>query len=191
LSKKALISVSDKTGIVKLAKALVKAGYQIISTGGTAKILKSNGIEVIMIEDYTGFPEILDGRVKTLQPKIHGGILADRIKHLEEIKKMGIETIDIVVVNLYPFAEVISKEATKLEEAIENIDIGGIALLRASAKNFKYITVITDPADYDIIEEKLLKGEIDYKTRLKLAIKAFKTSSEYDNLIYKYLEKVQ
>ncbi|HOJ50856.1 MAG TPA: IMP cyclohydrolase [Spirochaetota bacterium] len=191
MSKKALISVSDKTGIVKLAKALVKAGYQIISTGGTAKILKSNGIEVIMIEDYTGFPEILDGRVKTLQPKIHGGILADRIKHLEEIKKMGIETIDIVVVNLYPFAEVISKEATKLEEAIENIDIGGIALLRASAKNFKYITVITDPADYDIIEEKLLKGEIDYKTRLKLAIKAFKTSSEYDNLIYKYLEKVQ
>lgn len=189
--KKALISVSNKTGIVDLAKILKNKGYEIISTGGTATILKQNGIEVTMIEDYTGFPEILDGRVKTLQPKIHAGILADREKHKEEMKKMKLEFIDIVVVNLYPFEEVTSKKSVNLEEATENIDIGGIALLRASAKNFKYVTVVSDPSDYKMIEEKIINDSIDYNTRLYLAIKAFKTSSRYDELIYKYLEKIK
>ncbi|HPA54985.1 MAG TPA: bifunctional phosphoribosylaminoimidazolecarboxamide formyltransferase/IMP cyclohydrolase, partial [Bacillota bacterium] len=148
--KRALISVSDKTGIVDLARELAKQGVEIISTGGTAKALEEAGIKVIGISDITGYPECLDGRVKTLHPNIHGGLLAirDKAEHMDKLRELGIGTIDMVVVNLYPFRKTIEKEGTELPEAIENIDIGGPSMLRAAAKNYKYVTVVVDPKDY-------------------------------------------
>jgi len=147
--KRALISVSDKTGIVDLARELAKQGVEIISTGGTAKALEEAGVKVIGISDITGFPECLDGRVKTLHPNIHGGLLAirDKAEHMDKLRELRIETIDMVVVNLYPFRKTIEKEGTELPEAIENIDIGGPSMLRAAAKNYKYVTVVVDPKD--------------------------------------------
>ena len=152
----ALISVSDKTGLVEFAKELAAMNVSILSTGGTAELLKKNGIAVTEVADYTGFPEMMDGRVKTLHPKVHGGILArrDMASHMDAIAKHGINTIDMVVVNLYPFQQTVAKEDCTLEDAIENIDIGGPAMLRSAAKNYKDVAVVCDPADYaDIIAE--------------------------------------
>lgn len=192
MAKKALISVSDKQNIIPLAQSLVKAGYEILSTGGTATLLKKEGIPVILIEDYTGFPEILDGRVKTLQPKIHGGILANRSlsSHHEQMKTLGFEMIDIVVVNLYPFEETIAKEGVLLKDAVENIDIGGITLIRAAAKNFESVALICNPKDYPTAIKELKENkEISLNTRKKLAIQGFSLSSAYDKAISLYFSK--
>ncbi len=188
--KRALISVSDKTGIVDLARQLDSMGVEIISTGGTAKTLSDSGLKVINVSDITGFPECLDGRVKTLHPKVNGGLLAIRSNtdHMEQIKELGIDTIDMVIINLYPFKQTILKGNVELEEAIENIDIGGPTMLRAAAKNYQDVVVIVDPADYGIILDEL-KGseEISIKTKFKLAYKVFEHTSHYDTLIAKYL----
>jgi len=192
--KRALISVSDKTGIVELAKELSSMGIEIISTGGTQKILSDSGIKVINISDITGFPECLDGRVKTLHPKVHGGLLAMRSnpEHMRQIKELGIEPIDMVIINLYPFKQTILKENVELEEAIENIDIGGPTMLRAAAKNYQDVVVIVDPADYKTVLDELKSTKnVSVKTKFKLASKVFEHTSHYDTLIAKYLrEKV-
>ena len=192
--KKAIISVSNKEGIVEFAKALGSLGIEILSTGGTAKALREAGISVTEVSEYTGFPEMLDGRVKTLHPKIHGGLLSrrDNLRDMEEIKEQGIDTIDMVVVNLYPFEETISRQGVSFAEAIENIDIGGPTMLRSASKNFQDVAVIVDPSDYrKIIKEiKRLKGDLSYKTRLKLVKKVFKRTSRYDKAIADYLTKV-
>jgi phosphoribosylaminoimidazolecarboxamide formyltransferase/IMP cyclohydrolase len=191
--KRAIISVSNKTGIVEFAKELNKMGVEILSTGGTAKTLREAGIPVKDVSEYTGSPEMLDGRVKTLHPKVHGGLLARRnnAKDMEELKKNGIETIDMVVVNLYPFEETISKAGVTFEEAIENIDIGGPTMLRSAAKNFQDVAVVADPSDYGkIIDEmKSSDGDLTYRTKLELARKVFARTSRYDGLIADYLSK--
>lgn len=181
-----LISVYDKTGVVDFAKFLVEKEYEILSTGGTARLLEEHKIKVKKISEYTNFEEIMDGRVKTLHPKIYAGILADRDNddHRHEIQKLEYDFIDIVVVNLYPFKEVISKPGVTMDEAVENIDIGGVTLIRAAAKNFKHVVVVTEPDDYKLIIENLNKyGEIDLKMRKELAVKAFKVTKEYDDTI--------
>lgn len=189
--KTALISVSDKTGLVEFAKELQKLGIKIISTGGTAKTLKEGGINVVQIDEVTGFPEILDGRVKTLHPKIHAGILAIRSnkEHMKKLQELKIEPIDMVCVNLYPFKSTISKPNVKLEETVENIDIGGPTIIRAAAKNFPDVVVIVSPKQYgEIVEElKKNKGEISLEMKKKLAALAFKEIAEYDSLIDNYL----
>jgi phosphoribosylaminoimidazolecarboxamide formyltransferase / IMP cyclohydrolase len=190
--KKALISVSNKKGIAELAKFLTERGIEILSTGGTAKALRDAGILVKDVSEHTGSPEMLDGRVKTLHPKIHGGLLSrrDNEKDMEEIKKNGIEMIDMVVVNLYPFEETISKEGVAFADAIENIDIGGPAMLRSASKNFQDVAVIVDPEDYKrIMFEIATADDVSYATRLDLAKKVFKHTSRYDGLIADYLEK--
>jgi phosphoribosylaminoimidazolecarboxamide formyltransferase / IMP cyclohydrolase len=190
--KRALISVSDKTGIVELAKELENYGVEIISTGGTSKALSEAGIKVINISDITGFPECLDGRVKTLHPKVHGGLLAIRNneEHMKQIAELGIEPIDIVIINLYPFKQTVLKGHVELEEAIENIDIGGPTMLRAAAKNYQDVVVIVDPADYKIVLDELKTSkEISIKTKFKMAYKVFEHTSHYDTLISKYLRE--
>ncbi len=190
--ERALISVTDKSGIVEFAKELQDLGIEIVSTGGTARVLKEGGVKVVDVSELTGFPEILEGRVKTLHPKIHGGILFKRDKedHVETIKKYEIKPIDLVVVNLYAFAKVVEKGAD-LDTAVENIDIGGPTLIRASAKNFRYVTVVVDPADYPKILEEIKKyGNTTLETRLELAKKVFRLTSEYDRMISEYLSKV-
>lgn len=191
MKKRALISVSDKTGIVELARELEQLGFEIISTGGTAKALIEAGIAVINVSDVTDFPECLDGRVKTLHPKIHGGILAvrDNPDHMEQLEKLGIHTIDLVVINLYPFRQTILKEDVKLEEAIENIDIGGPAMLRAAAKNYQDVAVVVDPKDYSLVLDQMKKGEVSQKTKFKLAAKVFEHTAHYDSLIAQYLRE--
>ncbi|NLN49096.1 MAG: bifunctional phosphoribosylaminoimidazolecarboxamide formyltransferase/IMP cyclohydrolase [Clostridiales bacterium] len=192
MMKRALISVSDKEGIVEFAKKLDALGVSIISTGGTAKALSEAGLSIIPISNITGFPECLDGRVKTLHPKIHGGLLAirDNTVHMNTLRELGIEIIDIVVVNLYPFKKTIENEDCSLDLAIENIDIGGPSMLRAAAKNNKYVTVVTDPSDYEkIINELENIGEVSKKTRLELAAKVFSHTAHYDALIADYLWK--
>ncbi|MCX7762601.1 MAG: bifunctional phosphoribosylaminoimidazolecarboxamide formyltransferase/IMP cyclohydrolase [Candidatus Kryptonium sp.] len=185
--KTALISVYDKSGIVEFARELRMFDIEIISTGGTYNLLVENHIKARKIEEITGFPEILDGRVKTLHPKILAGILAvrDKPEHVEQLKKFDITPIDLVVVNLYPFASVIKRENFTMDEAIENIDIGGVTLLRAGAKNYKYVAVVADPRRYDeIIKElKANNGEISEKTRFSLALEGFKYTSNYDAVI--------
>jgi phosphoribosylaminoimidazolecarboxamide formyltransferase/IMP cyclohydrolase len=192
--RRAVISVSNKKGVVELAKELNTMGVELLSTGGTAKALRDAGISVKDVSDYTGFPEMLDGRVKTLHPKVHGGLLSRRNnpKDMEEIKKHGIETIDMVVVNLYPFEETVSKPGVSFEDAIENIDIGGPTMLRSASKNFQDVAVLVDPSDYEkIIQEmKGLKGDLSYKTRLQLAKKVFSHTSRYDTIITDYLTKI-
>jgi len=191
--KRAIVSVTDKTGIVDFCKALSAFSVEIISTGGTARLLWENGISVVDVSEYTGFPEIMDGRVKTLHPKIHGGILAlrDNRSHLEVMEKFEIKPIDMVVVNLYQFEKTIEKEDVSLDEAIENIDIGGPTLLRAAAKNFKYVTVVCDPSDYKMIIEEMEKnnGETTLRTRFLLARKVFELTSSYDRAIAEFLRK--
>lgn len=187
---RALISVSDKTGIVEFAGALKELGWDIIATGGTMKLLRESGMEVINISDVTGFPEICDGRVKTLHPKVHGGLLArrDMQSHLDALKDNGIEFIDMVCVNLYPFRQTIAKEGVSLEEAIENIDIGGPSMLRSAAKNYRDVTVVCDPDDYSrILEEIRGCGNTNPETRLALSAKAFTHTAQYDSCIASYL----
>ncbi len=191
--KRVLISLSDKSGAVEFAKGLSEFDVLFLSTGGTANILREAGLNVMDVSEYTGFPEMLDGRVKTLHPKVHGGLLGlrDKPEHVETMKKFGIEPIDMVVVNLYPFKQTIEKPDCTFEDAIENIDIGGPTMLRSSAKNFQSVTVIIDPADYGKVldEMKQNNGEISYKTNMELAYKVFKTTSEYDKMISDYLQK--
>jgi phosphoribosylaminoimidazolecarboxamide formyltransferase/IMP cyclohydrolase len=191
---RALISVTDKTGVADFAKSLRTFGVEILSTGGTASTLRNNGLDIVEVSDYTGFPEMLDGRVKTLHPKIHGGILGIRENdlHVGTMKEHGIEPIDMVVVNLYAFVKTISKPGCTLEEAIENIDIGGPTLIRAAAKNSRYVAVVTDTADYPrIIEEmKRTDGRVSRETSLDLARKAFCLTNEYDGHICEYLHGV-
>ncbi len=192
--KRAILSVSNKKGLAEFAKAINSMGIEILSTGGTAKTLRDAGIPVKDVSEHTGFPEMLDGRVKTLHPRIHGGLLSrrDNPKDMEEIKKHGIGTIDMVVVNLYPFEETISRPGVSFAEAVENIDIGGPAMLRSASKNFQDVAVLVDPSDYEKIagEIKNLKGELSYRTRLELAKKVFRHTSRYDTIIADYLEKV-
>lgn len=190
--KRALLSVSDKTGITELAAFLRKKGVEIISTGGTMKAIKEAGIPVTYVSDVTGFPEIMDGRVKTLNPKIHGAILGMRSnpEHMAQMKEHGIIPIDLVVVNLYPFKETISRPGVTEAEAIENIDIGGPAMVRAAAKNFHDVVIITNPARYAQLTEMLgTGGDIDQKTRKLLAMEAFAHTSAYDAMIAGYLQK--
>jgi phosphoribosylaminoimidazolecarboxamide formyltransferase/IMP cyclohydrolase len=190
--KRALISVSDKTGIVDFAKALKGTGVEILSTGGTAKLLRENNIEVKEVSAYTGFPEMLDGRVKTLHPKIHAGLLAlrDNAQHLETLKKHAIGLIDMVVVNLYPFERTTQKPNVGIEEIIENIDIGGPSMLRSAAKNFKDVAVVCNPTRYpQIIEElKKNKGALSKALRRDLAIEVFGATSYYDSVIHEFLK---
>ena len=191
--ERALISVSNKSKIVDFAKGLEKLGVEIISTGGTYKTLKEAGIKVLKIDEITGFPEMLDGRVKTLHPFVHGGILANRnIKsHMQQIEEAGIKKIDMVVVNLYPFKETISKPDVSMEEAIENIDIGGPTMIRSAAKNSSGVAVVVDPIDYDIVLDELKKnnGKLSTKIMFSLSIKAFKHTCEYDSVIFNYFIK--
>jgi phosphoribosylaminoimidazolecarboxamide formyltransferase/IMP cyclohydrolase len=193
--KRALISVSDKTGIVDFANELSKSGVEILSTGGTAKLLKENNIPVIDVSDYTGFPEMLDGRVKTLHPKIHAGLLALRANsmHMQTLEKHGIGLIDMVVVNLYPFEKTVAKQGVAEEEAIENIDIGGPSMLRSAAKNHQSVIVISSPNQYASILEELKrnKGTIGTQTAKKLAVEVFRLTAHYDAAIYSYLSKEQ
>lgn len=188
--KRALISVSNKKGIVEFSKMLNHLGVEILSTGGTYNVLKEAKIDVLKVEDVTGFPEMLNGRVKTLHPYIHSAILADRSnsKHMEDILKMGIKPIDMVVVNLYPFKETISKENVSLEEAIENIDIGGPTMIRSAAKNYRGVAVIVDTEDYDRISKELIEndGVISEDTLFRLSVKAFQHTYEYDSVIFNY-----
>lgn len=190
--KRALISVSDKKGIVEFASKLISLGYEILSTGGTYSLLKKNNLNITKVSDVTGFPEIMDGRVKTLNPLIHGALLCDRDnqKHKEEAEKHDIKMIDILVINLYPFRETVENPDSSFEDIIENIDIGGPAMLRAAAKNHKYLTVLTDSKDYNIVLDEISKtGNTSYETRLMLAQKVFTLTSEYDSLIAKTLTK--
>ncbi|HOF03635.1 MAG TPA: bifunctional phosphoribosylaminoimidazolecarboxamide formyltransferase/IMP cyclohydrolase [Atribacterota bacterium] len=192
-AKRAIISVSDKTGVTELARGLIGAGYEIISTGGTAKTLREAGLEVTLISEVTGFPEILEGRVKTLHPAIFGGLLArgDNTEHQKQIKEQHIMPIGIVVVNLYPFEQTIAKENVTIAEAIENIDIGGPSLLRAAAKNYQDVAVIVDPADYTTVLAELVnsRDNISLSTKKRLAVKVFQYTSYYDSIIYRYLNK--
>lgn len=188
--KRALISVSDKTGLVEFASALAKLGVEIISTGGTKTLLEKSGVPVIGISDVTGFPEIMDGRVKTLHPAVHSGLLAvrDNPEHQAQMKELGLDYIDLVVVNLYPFAETIAKPNVSYEDAIENIDIGGPTMLRSAAKNHAFVTVVVDAADYGaVLEEIRAQGDTTLDTRKRLAAKVFRHTAAYDSLISQYL----
>lgn len=207
---KALISLSNKEGIVKFASELAKLGYEILSTGGTAKLLRENKIKVKDVSEYTGFPEMMDGRIKTLHPKVHGGLLAirDNKEHMQQAAKNKIEMIDLVVVNLYPFQQFISGQLNagkkiddiKLDDAIEQIDIGGPTMLRAAAKNYKYVTVVVDPNDYSAVLDELKKSKAETKnkdktpsttlaTREKLALKVFRHTADYDSAIDRFLSE--
>jgi phosphoribosylaminoimidazolecarboxamide formyltransferase / IMP cyclohydrolase len=191
---RALISVSDKTGVAEFAKGLAALEVEILSTGGTAKLLREQGLKVRDVSDLTGFPEMLDGRVKTLHPKVHGGLLAIRSnpEHQEQVKKQGIEFIDLVCVNLYPFEKTAAKPGVKFEEIIENIDIGGPSMIRSASKNFEDVTVVTDAADYQIVldEMKANGGATTRETRARLSRKAFATTAAYDSAISSTLQKL-
>ena len=188
---KALISVSDKTGIVEFAKELESLGIEIVSTGGTYKKLKEEGVKAIEISDLTGFPECLDGRVKTLHPKVHAGILAMRSNpnHMKQISDLGVDTIDFVVVNLYPFKATMMKENVTRAECVENIDIGGPTMLRSAAKNYQDVAVITDPADYSkVLEELKADGKVSLDTKFYLMQKVFEHTANYDSMIFNYIK---
>ena len=190
----AVISVTDKSGIVEFARSLEKLGVEILSTGGTARTLRDGGIKVLDISEYTGFPEMMDGRVKTLHPKVHGGLLGrrDNQEDIQMMEKHGIRSIDLVVVNLYQFELTVAKEGCTLEEAVENIDIGGPSMIRSAAKNFKDVTVITDPSDYSKVLQEISKsGTTTLETRFELAKKVFNLTWHYDRAISDYLGKVR
>ena len=192
MAKRALVSVSDKTGLVAFVQGLQNAGWEIIATGGTQKLLENSGVNTIGISDVTGFPEICDGRVKTLHPKVHGGLLArrDEPSHLQALEENGISFIDLVCVNLYPFRETIAKEGVSMADAIENIDIGGPSMLRSAAKNYNDVTVVCDPADYDtILAEINATGNTTLETRLQLSAKAYTHTAQYDACIATYMRE--
>jgi phosphoribosylaminoimidazolecarboxamide formyltransferase / IMP cyclohydrolase len=189
----ALISVSDKTDVVELAQALHTLGVKLISTGGTAQLLSAQGLPVREVADLTGFPEMLDGRVKTLHPKVHGGLLArrDLPEHMQALQDHGIETIDLLVVNLYPFEATVAKPDCSLDDAIENIDIGGPAMVRSAAKNWKHVAVLTDPSQYQaVMDEWQAHGGLSENTRFKLAVAAFNRISLYDGAISDYFSSL-
>lgn len=190
--QRALISVTDKTGVTEFGKALAGFGVEILSTGGTAKALAQAGINIKEVADFTGFPEMLDGRVKTLHPKVHGGILAirTRAEHVEAMNLHGIVPIDMVVVNLYAFEKTVANPSCTLEDAVENIDIGGPTLLRAAAKNYPFVTVLTDPSDYvEVIKEMTeSQGHVSEAFNFRMAKKVFKLTSHYDTAISRYLD---
>ena len=188
---RAIISVSDKAGVTDFARVLSQLGFEVFSTGGTKKVLAEAGVPVKGVSDITGFPEILDGRVKTLHPMVHGGILArrDLASHMEELDRNKIEAIDLVAVNLYPFVQTVAKEGVTLTDALENIDIGGPTMVRAAAKNFPGVIVVVDPADYPLILEQLKSGSIDLTERKRLAQKAFQHVAVYDTAIAQYLRQ--
>ncbi|MEE4243594.1 MAG: IMP cyclohydrolase [Desulfopila sp.] len=191
--ERALISLTDKSGIEDFAGELARLGVEILSTGGTAKKMRDAGVEVRDVSDFTGFPEMLDGRVKTLHPKIHGGILNQRKNedHQQQCRQNGIADIDLVAVNLYAFAKTVADPDCSLAVAIENIDIGGPTLLRASAKNFEDVTVIVDPADYELVLGEIReKGNTTLKTRFYLATKVFTLTSQYDTTISEWLDNI-
>ena len=189
--RRALISVSDKTGVVEFARSLAELGFEIVSTGGTHRILEQNGIPVTGISDVTGFPECLDGRVKTLHPMVHAGILAMRSNedHMKQVGELGVTLIDVVAINLYPFKQTILKPDVTLEDAIENIDIGGPTMIRAAAKNWQDVAVIVDPADYGRVVDELKAGGVSRETKFDLALKVFETTAAYDALIANYLRR--
>lgn len=190
--KRALLSVSDKTGLLDFAQGLVRNGYEIISTGGTKRVLEEAGLPVIGISEITGFPEIMDGRVKTLHPNVHGALLCvrDNLDHVKQIQDLGIDYIDLVCVNLYPFKETVQKPGVDHATIIENIDIGGPSMLRSASKNYRFIPVVCDPADYDtVLEEIEANGETNPETREKLAAKVFRHTARYDAMIADYLTK--
>ena len=189
---RALVSVSDKTGLVPFVQGLQALGWTIIATGGTQKLLESSGVKTVGISEVTGFPEILDGRVKTLHPKVHGGILArrDLPAHMQTLAEQGIETIDLVCVNLYPFRQTIAKEGVSMEDAIENIDIGGPSMVRSAAKNWRDVTIVCDPNDYDrVLDELRANGKTSDETRLQLSAKAYTHTAEYDMCISSWMRK--
>jgi phosphoribosylaminoimidazolecarboxamide formyltransferase/IMP cyclohydrolase len=190
---KALLSVSDKSGIVDFARELARYNVQFISTGGTAKILRENGMEIMDVSVYTGYPEMMDGRVKTLHPKIHGGVLGIRSnpEHCREMDEYNIECIDMIVVNVQPFETIMSSPDYCVEDVVHRIDIGGMALLRSAAKNFESVTVVIDPDDYETVIEDMRKysGAVSDETNIQLAVKAFEMTSRYDRLISEYLKQ--
>ena len=191
MQKRALLSVSDKAGIVDFARGLSGLGYELVSTGGTSKTLRDAGLEVLDVSEVTGFPECLDGRVKTLHPAVHGGILAVRgnPEHMRRIADLEIAPVDIVAINLYPFKQTIMKDDVTLEEAVENIDIGGPAIIRAAAKNWQDVIVLTDPADYDGVLRQLKAGEVTRGAKFEYAVKVFEHTAAYDAMIAGYLRK--
>ena len=194
MAQTALISVSDKTGILEFAQALHALGIKLLSTGGTAKLLADAGLPVTEVADHTGFPEMLDGRVKTLHPKIHGGLLArrDLPAHVAAIKEHGIDTIDLLIVNLYPFEATVAKPGCTLEDAIENIDIGGPAMVRSAAKNWKDVGVLTDAAQYPVaLAELKAGGKLSDKTKFAFSVAAFNRIADYDGAISDYLSSLQ
>jgi phosphoribosylaminoimidazolecarboxamide formyltransferase / IMP cyclohydrolase len=190
--RRALVSVSDKTGVVEFVKELQSMGVEIVSTGGTSKALSEAGVKVIGISEVTGFPEMLEGRVKTLHPAVHGGILADRTKpdHMKTIAEHGITPIDMVVVNLYPFAKTVAKPDVTLEDAVENIDIGGPSMVRSAAKNFAAVAIVVDPKDYSVVLDEIRRtGGVLESTRARLSAKAYAHTSAYDKMITTYLSE--
>jgi phosphoribosylaminoimidazolecarboxamide formyltransferase/IMP cyclohydrolase len=189
MMRRAIVSVSDKTKIVAFARALVERGVEVLSTGGTLRALQSEGVPAQAIEQYTGSPEVMDGRVKTLHPRVHGGILAREGRDEADLERIGGKPIDLVVVNLYPFEQTLAKPEATREQIIENIDIGGPCMLRAAAKNHDRVAVVCDPADYDpIVAELEGDGDLSQATRRRLAAKAFARTSAYDRAIAAYLE---
>ena len=191
MKKRALISVSDKRGIEQVARRLAAMGYEIVSTGGTYKAICDAGIPAVNISSITNFPECLDGRVKTLHPAVHAGLLAVREneEHMEQLKKLDIGTVDVVIGNLYPFRATDLKEGVIFEEAVENIDIGGPTMLRSAAKNAVSVVVIVDPEDYDVVLDEMESGEVSRETRLRLMYKVYQHTAVYDSMISEYLRK--
>jgi phosphoribosylaminoimidazolecarboxamide formyltransferase/IMP cyclohydrolase len=186
----AILSVHNKTGLIDFAKGLADLSWTLLASGGTAKLLRENNVSVTEVADYTKSPEILGGRVKTLHPAVHGGLLArPTVEDHEQLLDLGWDYIDLVAVNLYPFEETIAKADVTYADAIENIDIGGVTLIRAAAKNHERVTLVCDPSDYQAVLEELRGGEISAKTRAKLAIKGFASSAHYDTAILDYLER--
>jgi len=192
MTRRALISVWDKTGVVDFARGLVAMGWELVSTGGTQSLLGSSGLPVAPVSDVGGFPEILDGRVKTLLPQIHGGILArrDNPGHMRQLQEHGITPVDLVAVNLYPFRQVTRDPDVALDHAVENIDIGGPTMIRAAAKNYPHVLVIVNPARYEGVLAALRAGEVTPRLRFELAVEAFAHTAEYDALVAEYLGRV-
>ncbi|MEE9514931.1 MAG: bifunctional phosphoribosylaminoimidazolecarboxamide formyltransferase/IMP cyclohydrolase, partial [Candidatus Brocadiales bacterium] len=189
--ERALVSVYDKRGVVEFAKGLAGLGVEILSSGGTAKLLRKNGLNVKDVSEYTGFPEMMDGRVKTLHPKVHGGLLAlrENAVHVRQMKEHGILPIDMVVVNLYPFEKTTAREGVTMAEAIENIDIGGPSIIRSAAKNHRHVAVVVDPGQYGSVMEEMQKndGRVSESKTLELAVQAFRLTSRYDTAISRFL----